>query len=120
MTDPSAEFFDELGRRGHEPLLAKASGVLRFDLAEGGRTRRFVVTIRKGDIAVSRKNVDADCVVRLDRALFDRIAVGESNGLACLIRGLVAVEGDAELLLLFQRLFPGPPGSRKQAVGTRD
>jgi hypothetical protein len=37
MTDPTAEFFDELGRRGHEPLLEKATGTLRFDIADGKR-----------------------------------------------------------------------------------
>jgi hypothetical protein len=32
MTDSTAEFFQELGRRGYEPLLEKGTGTIRFDL----------------------------------------------------------------------------------------
>jgi hypothetical protein len=32
--------------------------------------------------------------------------------MAAVLRGLIAIEGDIELLMLFQRLFPGPPGRR--------
>ena len=31
--------------------------------------------------------------------------------MAAMIRGAIACEGDASLLLLFQRILPGPPGS---------
>ena len=49
MADATAEFFAELGRRGHEPLLASTSGTLRFDLAEGRRLEHWYVTIEKGN-----------------------------------------------------------------------
>ena len=35
--------------------------------------------------------------------------------MAALLRGALAIEGDAELLVLFQRLFPGPPASARPA-----
>jgi len=114
MTDGTAEFFGELGRRGHEPLLEKATGTLRFDLVDGKRTDRWLVTVKKGDVAVSQRNVRADCVVRADRALFDGVAGGEVNAMAALLRGAMGVEGNVELLVLFQRLFPGPPRSRSR------
>jgi len=114
MTDGTAEFFGELGRRGHEPLLEKATGTLRFDLVDGKRTDRWLVTVKKGDVAVSHRNVRADCVVRADRALFDGVAGGEVNAMAALLRGAMGVEGNVELLVLFQRLFPGPPRSRSR------
>jgi putative sterol carrier protein len=63
---------------------------------------------------VSDENVEADCVVRADRSLFDAIASGEENMMAAGLRGALTFEGDAHLLLAFQRLFPGPPGSRAQ------
>lgn len=44
MTDANAEFFQGLGSRGHEPLLEKATGTIRFDLADGTRTDRWLVT----------------------------------------------------------------------------
>ncbi len=112
MTDATAEFFDELSRRGHEPLLEKASGTLRIDVVDGKRTDRWLVTVEKGDVGVSRRNMRADCVIRTDRALFDGLASGKVNMMAAVLRGALGVEGDVGLLVLFQRLFPGPPKSR--------
>ena len=113
MADPTAEFFDALAEREHEPLLEKASGTLRFDLKDGKRTDRWLVEVKKGDVAVSRRNVRADSVISTDKALFDGIASGRTNAMAALLRGAMGVEGDVQLLVLFQRLFPGPPRSRK-------
>ncbi len=114
MADPTEDFFDELGRRGHEPLLEKASGTIRIDLVDGKRTDRWLVTVKKGDVGVSRRNMRADCVIRTDRALFDGLASGEANMMAAALRGAIGLEGDPELLVLFQRLFPGPPRSRSR------
>jgi hypothetical protein len=66
MTVATADFFDQLARRGHEPLLQRASGTLRFDLQHGTETDHWLVAIDRGDIAVSRKKVRADCVIRTD------------------------------------------------------
>jgi putative sterol carrier protein len=106
MTDATTEFFRELGARGHEPRLEKVKASLRFDLKNGRRTARWLVAIDRGDIAVSRENLDADCVVRADRALFDEIATGETNPVTAVLRGAMEVEGDRELLVLFRRIFP--------------
>ena len=114
MADTTGEFFGELGARGHEPLLNKASGTLRFDLRDGKRVDRWLVAVEKGDLTVSRRNVGADCVVSTDRALFDGIASGKTNAMAAVLRGAVAIEGDVQLLVMFQRLFPGPPRARKR------
>jgi putative sterol carrier protein len=109
MTDATTEFFEQLEARGHEPLLEKARGTVRFDLTDDGRRARWLVEIDKGDVAVSHKNVKADCVVSVDKALFDRIASGRENAMAAALRGQVGIEGDRELLVWFQRLFPAPP-----------
>jgi putative sterol carrier protein len=115
MSDPTLEFFERLGRSGHEPLLAQASGTARFDLESGKRREYWVISIKRGDVAVSRKKVAADCVVHMDRALFDQMAAGKANAMAALQRGRVVIEGNPELLVMVQRLFPGPPGSRGRA-----
>jgi SCP-2 sterol transfer family len=112
--DPTVDFFAALKGRGQEPLLRKASGTLRFDIADGKRIERWLVVLEKGTVAVSRRHTRADCVVSTDRALFDRIASGEANALAALLREEVNVEGDVNLLVLFQRLLPGPPRARKR------
>ena len=114
MADATTTFFEGLAGRGHEPLLAKTSGTIRFELVNGEKTERWLVDVRKGDIAVSRRNVAADCVVRGDRVLFERIARGKENAFAALLRGAVQLEGDVSLIVLVQKLFPGPPRSRRK------
>jgi putative sterol carrier protein len=113
--DATTEFFHELGARGHEPLLEKATGTIRFELTNGKRRARWLVTVKKGDVTVSHANARADCVVRTDHELSNQIVTGEVNAMAAMLRGAITVEGKPELLVLFQRLFPGPPGSRKQS-----
>jgi putative sterol carrier protein len=118
MTDATAEFFAGIAERGHEPLLEKATGTLRFDLRDGKKIDCWLVSIVKGDLAVSRRNVGADFVVTTDKAVFDDIASGKTNALAALLRGAINAEGDIQLMVLFQRLFPGPPRSRKRRAST--
>ena len=98
------EFFEELGGRGHEPLLERASGAIRFELTNGKRTV-WLVTVEKGDVTVTRRNARADCVVRAPKKLFDGVVKGRVNAMAALLRGEVQVEGNPELLVQFQRLF---------------
>jgi putative sterol carrier protein len=112
-SDAIAEFFAELGRRRREPLLEKAKGSARFDVATGKRTERWLVTIDKGDLAVSHRNAAADCIVRTDRSTLERAVTGELNMMAAVLRGEVAVGGDARLLVLLRRLFPKPPRRRR-------
>ena len=113
MPDATTEFFDRLAANGHEPALKRVTGTLRFDIRDGGQTVRWLVGIRKGDVAVSHKNAKADCVVRTERVIFDGLASGEVNALAAILRGEIELEGDRGLLLPFQRLFPGPAPSRR-------
>jgi putative sterol carrier protein len=114
MTDATTDFFDGLARRGHEPLLGKAKGTMRFEVVNGGETERWLLAVDKGDITVSHKNVGADVTLRADKALFEAIAAGKVNATAAVLRGELAIEGDWELMVLFQRLLPGPPTSRNR------
>jgi hypothetical protein len=109
--DPTAAFFDELAQRGYDPVVGQGQGTVRFDLVDDGRTVRWLVAIDLGRIAVSRKNERADCVIHTRKALFDRIATGEVNAWAAMLRGQIGVEGDPQVLVVFQRLLPGPPAS---------
>lgn len=110
--DPTDRFFAQLAAREHEPLLRKASGTTRMEVVEGRRTRRWLIAVDKGDITVRRGSGEAACVVRADKAVFDRIVSGRLNAVAAVLRGELAVEGDWRLLVLVQRLFPGPPRKR--------
>lgn len=107
MTSSTLEFFDDLDRRKHEPLLERVSATVRFDITDGERTEHYLVRIDHGDIRVSAENVPADCVIGGDRPVFDAIIDGHMSPMAALLRGVLAVDGDPELLVLTQRLFRG-------------
>jgi putative sterol carrier protein len=112
MTDTTTKFFEELEARGHDPRLEKVTATFRFDLQNGDQKNRWLVTVDKGDIAVSHRNAKADCVLRADKATFEGIAAGKVNAFAAVLRGTLRVEGDAELLALFQRVLPAPARKR--------
>lgn len=112
MTDPTAALFKALEQRRHVPTLEKVQGSVRFELEHDQQTDYWLVAIKNGDISVSQEKRDADCVVRTGKGLFDRVASGQENAIAALLRGAVLVEGELELLVLVERLLPGPPGAR--------
>jgi SCP-2 sterol transfer family len=112
MSDATAEFFDRLAERGHEPLLRKVRGTVRIDVARGNETESRHLTIDRGDLTVTKKRSAAQGVLHVDRAVFDRMASGELNPVAAALRGELTLEGDWRLLVLVQRLFPSSPGAR--------
>jgi len=118
MRDPTDAFFEHLSECGHEPRLEKATGTVRFDLVTGKRVERWLVSITKGDVAVSRGNHPADTVFRAAREDFNRLASGQANPMVMMLRGTASVEGEPEVLLLLQRLFPGPgSGDPRRSAG---
>ncbi len=107
---PISAFFDELARRGYEPLLANAVGTARFEITDGDRVERRLVTIDRGTITVSRKNTRADTTIRADRETYERAAAGRLNVMAAVMRGEVVITGDPRFLVRLQRLVPRPSG----------
>ncbi|MFC4146923.1 SCP2 sterol-binding domain-containing protein [Micromonospora mangrovi] len=112
MVDATTRFFEDLDRRGFEPLLAKTSGTLRFDLHEGVQTTHWMLEIDRGRLAVSREDREADTVVGTEPRFFGDLVTGDENAIAGLLRGEMTVTGDLRLVLQVERLFPGPPNSR--------
>jgi hypothetical protein len=122
MSDATAEFLAALDRAGLEPRLGRAEGTVRIELEREGRTERWFLDARRGKVNVSRRRVPYDCTVRTSGALFDGMVRGEVNALTALLRGEIEVEGNPELLVLVQRLFPGPPapaGARRTRKARR-
>ena len=121
MVDRTAEFFEQVHRRGHEPLLARTSGRIRFEVASDGHAQHWLVTVRRGALSVSQANEAADCVVRADRECFDDVVTGRQNAFSAVLRGTLVLEGDMGLLAQFQHLFPaGPrraPAASERTVG---
>jgi len=118
MSEIITSFFERMGDRGHEPLLERQRGTIRFDVLGGRSVDQWLVAVDRGDISVSHTNADADCVVRTDRSTLEGMVSGNVNMVAAFLRGQLELEGDLELLVLFRRMFPGPPDARGPAQPT--
>jgi len=111
MADRTAAFFDDLSVRGHLPELRKVRGTVRCDVTGDEDTQHWRIEIDHGDVNVSHRSGEADCVLRAEHDLFDGLTSGRLNAMAEMLRGGLVVRGDLELLVLFQRLLPAPPSS---------
>ena len=74
MADATAEFFDGLSRRGHEPLLGKLRATVRFDIVDGNRTDHWMLGLDDGDLECPDRTATPDCVIQADKAAFDKVA----------------------------------------------
>jgi putative sterol carrier protein len=111
LADATADFFDDLSKRGHEPLVGKVRATVRFDIVDGDRTDQWLLAIRDGELGVTRgHDADADVVLSASKADFDLVASGRSNPMAAALRGALTLEGNPRLLIRVQRLFPAPVG----------
>ena len=106
--DETAAFFEDLQHGGPRPTLGRIEGTVRFDVVDGDRVEHWLVNIDRGNLAVSRADSPAECVVSGNKELFDRLATGQANPMAAVLRGALAVAGDLDLLVAVQRVFPGP------------
>jgi hypothetical protein len=113
--------FEGIGRAGRVDALAEIDGTIRFDLSLGDGTDSWLLAVHSGQISVSHGGGDADCVVELDKELADRMASGQVNAMTALLRADMMVTGDVRLLVLLERLLPGPAGARgpRRATGSR-
>jgi hypothetical protein len=109
MKSSTVAFFDELGRRGHEPLLERVSATVRFDVGDEASVDHRLLRIDRGDIRVTSEDVPADCTVIIGDELLDEIIHGRTGAMPAFLRGALLVEGNPEVLVLVQRLFPGHP-----------
>ena len=116
MPDPTSEFFEGLPGRGRIPALQRTTRTLRVDVDRDGRTDHWRLEIRRGTVAVSRSDAEADCVIAASGALMDDLVSGRANAMASTLRDELVLTGDPNVLVRFQRLFPNPTGRRKTAA----
>lgn len=110
-SDPSARLFERISRLGRVDALADVDGRLRFDIHAAGRIEHRAIIVHRGQISVAGEVDDPDCVVDMDKELLDQMASGRSNAMTALLRGDMMVSGDVRLLVLLERLLPGPAGA---------
>ena len=108
MADATAEFFERIAGTDFAPVLGKTVATVRIEVEDGDRTDCWLVAIREGEIVVKTGDGDADCVMRATKPAFDEVASGHTNAMAAALRGALRLDGDARLLVRFQRLFPAP------------
>jgi hypothetical protein len=60
--DPISEFFTDLAQLGHLATFESEFAALRFDVRNGTSVERWHVTVRDGQVAVSRRGGPADAV----------------------------------------------------------
>ena len=85
-------------------------GRLRLELVDEDCVQLWTMAFNNGDVSVDRDDSDADAVVRVDRAWFDRAVTGEEKLMPAVLRGEISLDGSYGLLVQLSRLLPGPPG----------
>ena len=93
-----------------QPLLANTKGTLLFEIRGHDETTRWLVEVDKGRVAIRpvAGPIEADATIRAEHPLLEAMAQGKANAMAAALRGEMHIEGDAELLMNFQGIFPGP------------
>ena len=109
--DPISQFFANLAAPGHLATFEGDSATLRFDVRDAGQVHHWYVTVKDGDVAVTRQNKAADAVIHVERPEFEAMVAGRLNAQASLLRGVLTCEGSLAAFLMFQRALPGPPDS---------
>lgn len=106
--DPTASFLFGLQAKGFQPLVARARGTIMLELTNRQAEDHWLIRIDEGRVEVANRPGPADVVVRMRRELFVSAVRGRSNLWTAILRSDVVVEGDLHLLVVFQRLLPGP------------
>ncbi|GAB3348866.1 SCP2 sterol-binding domain-containing protein [Micromonospora halotolerans] len=116
MSDPIEAFFAQLARQAPERLLRRTTGTIRFELEGTDGLDVWHVTIHQGRLAVAHRARYADTVIRTRRDFFLRMARGEAKPLTAWLRNDIVAEGHFRFVVLLERLFPAPPGTRHPRV----
>jgi putative sterol carrier protein len=110
MTSSTRAFFDDVAHREGMPWLPREQGRLRLELVDEDCVELWTVVFDDGDVRVDRDDSEADAVVRVDRAWFERAVVGEEKLMPAVLRGEISLDGSYGLAIQLSRLLPGPPG----------
>jgi putative sterol carrier protein len=120
MADELKEFTEQLGYRGHLRLLERTSGIVLIELVDHGRTDRWYVNIKRGDVSLAKslpKGASGpDCVLKTETSTFKAIRTGQLNLMAAVLRGLLSIEGNPALIVALQGLFRPSAGAAGETV----
>ncbi|WDZ83547.1 glycogen debranching N-terminal domain-containing protein [Micromonospora cathayae] len=107
MSELLDEFFAGLEEAAAGRLPAPPRGTIQFTfVGTDTHPATWFVRLESGRVVVARTGADADCVVEMRPETFERLLAGADNVVSMLFRGVVSVEGDLSLFLIFRRLLP--------------
>ena len=109
MTHATTEFFDDLARAATSRCWRKQPHRASRPLARLAHGR-WLVTVKKGDMTVSHTNAKADCVIRMDQALFEQIVAGRETQLQPCCGGCSLSKATRSCSCSFERLFQAADG----------
>jgi putative sterol carrier protein len=120
MAEEIDEFIAQLGEQTHVRLLERTSGTVLVELEDDGRTKRWYVNVKRGDVSLAPslpKGASApDCVLRTKASTFKAVRTGQLNLVAAVLRGLLSIEGNVALVVALQGLFRPSAGAAGEAV----
>ncbi|SCL14133.1 SCP-2 sterol transfer family protein [Micromonospora rhizosphaerae] len=119
MSEAVERFFASLPARAPAVLRTPTAGTLQIDLATGNRTEHWLIELRPGSVQVSRERRPADATWTSSVDLFERLIIGEAQGIAAVFRNEATFSGNVVLFLAFRRFFPDPPGTRDPRATAR-
>lgn len=121
MPKATDEFFLSLEPRGRIPRLRATHGTIRFDLRNEATVDQWLITFDNGRVRVSRNaRQPVDTVITTDADAFERLARGEENLWALLVRGQLIIQGNRPLVMAFRQLMPQPPGNQGPRLRRRN
>jgi SCP-2 sterol transfer family len=113
---PVGLFFAGLAETGHIATFDGQSATVRLDVVNGDEVERWHLTVSRGDVDVTRGDLPADAIMRIDRRQAEAMVTGRLNAQAAILRGALACEGKLAAVVMFQRCLPGPPDSTGRAA----
>jgi predicted lipid carrier protein YhbT len=119
VKDPTAEFFEGLSQGRAKELSPKIRATIRFDLSTDTDVQHWFTDIENGTIRVSREEREADCVIKSDKKLFDRLAEGKGNVFSAWFRNEIGLSGSRWLMTVLRHILPGPVGARDPGAAAR-
>ncbi|MDG4765764.1 SCP2 sterol-binding domain-containing protein [Solwaraspora sp. WMMD406] len=134
MSATARAFFAALDSGASRPVPPGLDGTLRFDVRDDDRDvpdrdvpdrddedrdTHWRLRFHGGQVHAEESDADADCVVSIDSALFDRILRGEERIEPAFIRYAYTVEGLFPLLLGVRWILPDTVGARRPRELTR-
>jgi putative sterol carrier protein len=96
--------FQLLGKTEATSFVREIQGTLQFDLGDAGH---WQMKIDRGAVRVTEGTPERpDCVLATDPEEFVRIARGDDNIIAAMLRGAIQLSGDLNVAMSFRRVLP--------------